>query len=233
MGLSFTNPVYLWLFAAMPLLVIVHFVTVASTRKKALKFANFEAISAVTREEFKESPISAILRNRNIVMLILRLFTLLFLTLALSGAVYWYEGRSSEADYIIAIDTSTSMLAQDFSPNRLEVAKRSAALFVDRLNAKASIGILSFAGAIFVEQRPTDNIDNVRAAIDRVTISSVGGTDLGQAVITAVNLFPETSRGKVIILLTDGQSNVGISPERASIYANDYGEMPKIGRAHV
>jgi len=223
MGLSFTNPVYLWLFAAMPLLVIVHFVTVASTRKKALKFANFEAISAVTREEFKESPISAILRNRNIVMLILRLFTLLFLTLALSGAVYWYEGRSSEADYIIAIDTSTSMLAQDFSPNRLEVAKRSAALFVDRLNAKASIGILSFAGATFVEQRPTDNIDNVRAAIDRVTISSVGGTDLGQAVITAVNLFPETSRGKVIILLTDGQSNVGISPERATEYANSYG----------
>ena len=223
MGLSFTDPVYLWLLVAIPLLVILHFITVSYTRKKALKFANFEAISALTKEDVKETPLTAIFRNRNMVMLLLRSFTLLFLTLALSGAVYWYQGQGSDADYMLAIDSSSSMLTQDFSPNRLEVAKRSAALFVDRLDAQATIGVVSFAGATFVEQRPTEDTTSVKAAIERIVISSVGGTDLGQAIITATNLFPETPRGKVIILLTDGQSNVGISPERASIYANDYG----------
>ena len=199
MGLSFTDPVYLWLLVAIPLLVILHFITVSYTRKKALKFANFEAISALTKEDVKETPLTAIFRNRNMVMLLLRSFTLLFLTLALSGAVYWYQGQGSDADYMLAIDSSSSMLTQ------------------------ATIGVVSFAGATFVEQRPTEDTTSVKAAIERIVISSVGGTDLGQAIITATNLFPETPRGKVIILLTDGQSNVGISPERASIYANDYG----------
>ena len=74
----------------------------------------------MTKEDFKEAPITAILRNRNIVMLVLRSFTLLFLTLALSGAIWWHQGRSADADYMLAIDASSSMLTEDFSPNRLE-----------------------------------------------------------------------------------------------------------------
>jgi len=212
MEIAFTNPVYLWFLIAIPLMIFAHFVSLRFSRKRALKFANFPAIEYVTGER---------IFSKNYSMLAIRLATLLLLILAVSGAVIWYEGKTADTDFVLAIDSSGSMLASDFQPNRLEAAKRSATVFADSITGKTSIGVISFAGVEYIKQRPTNDVASVKKAIDNISVELAGGTAIGSAIISSVNLLQNPDRAKVAILLTDGQSNVGPSVNEAIKYANE------------
>ncbi|GAI15549.1 unnamed protein product, partial [marine sediment metagenome] len=115
------------------------------------------------------------------------------------------------------------MLADDFAPNRFDAAKRAASLFVDSLTGDADIGIVSFAGAAFIDLKPTNDILSVKQAILDVSIKAASGTNLGQAIISSTNLLSEEKRARSVVLLTDGQSNVGIPVSEGIDYANKYG----------
>lgn len=222
MYLTFIYPVYLWFLVTIPISAFIHFLTLGYNRKRALKFANFEAIARITKGEGAYELLKGTAKNTNIFLLLIRIVILISLTFSIAGTILWYEGESSNFDFVFALDASSSMLADDFSPSRLEAAKEAALSFIDMLKSKANIGVVSFAGVSFVEQKPIDDMTFVRKAINNIKVSSVGGTDLGQAIITSSNLFSD-ERDKAIILLTDGQSNVGISPERGIEYANKNG----------
>lgn len=209
MELEFLKPEYLTLLILIPLLIFVHFYSLKRGRRQALKFANFEAIRRVTGEAVV---------SKNVLVLFLRVLIVLFLIFAAAGTTVWYTGNTLDYDVVLAIDASSSMLAEDYSPNRLEATKAALLMYLDNLPGKINVGLVTFSGASFIRVMPTDDIDDVRRAILNLDIETVGGTDLGSAIITSANLLYGHPWPKVIILLTDGQSNIGIPPQDALDY---------------
>lgn len=208
MEITFSNPMYLWMILGIPLLIILHFYSLKYIKLRALKFANFEALKRVT---------GGMVLSKNINLLILRLFVLLSLVLSLAGAVVWYTGQINTADYVIAIDNSGSMLANDFSPNRLEAAKEAAIVFIENIESKSEIGIVSFAGAGFVELSLGKNKLKIKSAIEGIEINTLHGTAIGDALKTSANLLLSEDKSRIIILLTDGRENVVSDKELGKI----------------
>jgi Ca-activated chloride channel family protein len=158
--------------------------------------------------------------SKNRFLLVIRVFILLFLIFSIAGPVLWYSGQSSEFDFVIAIDASSSMLADDLKPYRLDAARKASSLFVDGLKARTKVGVVSFAGTSFVEQDLTENMKKIEGVINNIKIKNVGGTDIGGAITTSSNLLLGEENARVIILLTDGQSTVGMPIDEAIDYAN-------------
>jgi len=215
------NPVYLWFLLSIPVLVLIHFFTLKSGRGLALKFSNFEAIERVSEEYRLERPYLGLLMNKNLIVMFVRALALLFLVFALSNVDVFYLGETTEFDFVLAIDASTSMLAGDLLPTRLGAAKDSAMFFVEKLPEKARVGLVSFAGTSFVENKLTEEKSEVMEKLRELKVKDVGGTDLGGALVTSTNLMLSEERPRIIILLTDGRSNVGITTEEAIKYVNE------------
>ena len=215
MDITFLRPLYLTFLISVPFFIIMHFMILQHVKRRALKFANFEIIEKVTGGQ---------VMNKNIVILIIRLTALILFTFSAAGTVIWYNSITSDFDYVIAVDASSSMLADDFNPNRMQAAKVAAVEFVENLPPHTTVGLISFSGTSFVEQPLTTDKNLIRDKIMELGIRPVGGTDLGEALVTSTNLllFNDMERARSIILLTDGQSNVGTDPEYGAEYANDH-----------
>lgn len=116
-------------------------------------------------------------------------------------------------DIVLAMDISSSMLAQDFHPNRLEAAKDVAMQFIaDR--PSDCIGVVVFAGESFTQcPLTTDRVALINLMKDIESGLLVDGTAIGNGLATAVNRLKDSkSKSKVIILLTDGVNNSGEIP---------------------
>ncbi len=114
------------------------------------------------------------------------------------------------------------MLAKDFEPNRMGAAKQTAKNFIDTVVADVEVGVVSFSGVPRVETSLTDAKLSVKKAIDGITIGSSGGTDIGSAIVSSVNLLePTKDRARSIILLTDGRHTVGGPLSEAVKYARE------------
>ncbi len=211
MEIVFSHPGYLWFLLSIPVLIVTHFISLKYTTKKALKFANFPAIEKATGDKLVTSEFST---------LIIRSIIIVLAILAAAGSTLWYTTASTSSDYALAIDASSSMLADDFSPNRLEAAKQAALLFIDSLPSSSNLGIISFAGTSFVDSQVSQDHNAIKKAVQAIEAKRVGGTDIGEAIITASNLLSTSQNPKVIILLTDGRSNVGQEVNDAIAYAN-------------
>lgn len=213
MEVTFLRPLYLTFLVSVPFFIIMHFMILQYIRRRALNFANFEIIEKITGGQ---------VMNKNIVILIIRLCALILFIFSAAGTIIWYNAQTSDFDYVIAIDASSSMLADDFDPNRIEATKRAAVEFIDNLPPHTTIGLISFAGTSFIEQPLTSDSGLVKDKIMEIGIKAVGGTDLGEALVTATNMLLFDERARSIILLTDGQSNVGTDPEFGAEYANEH-----------
>jgi len=199
MDVTFKDPVYLWFLPVIVVLIILHFITLQHTKRRALKFANFEAIERVTGSE---------VLSKNITLLYIRLVILLLIIFSISGTTIWYVGKAATTDFVIAIDASSSMQAQDMKPNRMEAAKQAATFFIDSVYARTQIGVISFSGSAFVEVELTNDLFKVKQAINGISTRYVGGTDILDAVVTGTDLLFRGKNMKSIIILSDGQINV-------------------------
>ena len=127
---------------------------------------------------------------------------------------------------VIAIDVSSSMLAEDFAPaNRLEVAKRQAIGFVRGRDADR-IGLVAFAGEALTQIPVTLDYAVLEAAITDLRVGTLeDGTAIGSGLATAVNRLRRVpAKSKVILLLTDGVNNRGaIDPRTAADAAAAFG----------
>ena len=142
----------------------------------------------------------------------------------------WQNSDVEGIDIMLAMDVSTSMLAMDLSPNRLEAAKQVAAEFVNG-RSNDNIGLTIFAGESFTQCPLTVDHTVMLNMLNAVKcdIAAQGiiedGTAIGMGVANAVSRLKESkAKSKVIILLTDGSNNRGeISPEAAAEIAKQFG----------
>lgn len=199
MYLTFENPEYLWYILSIPLLIISHYAFLKYSRRKAMRFANFEALKKVTNQN---------IMTKNNLVLLTRMSILFSLILAIAGTKLWYEGYTNENDFVIAIDVSSSMTASDLEPTRLEAAKEYSKQFIDRIQSDSEIGLITFSGASFIEKIPTRNKGSLKNAVNDIEPAHVGGTNIADAIVTSTNLLLPSDKGRTMILLTDGSNTV-------------------------
>lgn len=127
-------------------------------------------------------------------------------------------------DILLVLDISSSMLAEDFQPNRIEAVKLSAKEFIN--NRKSDrIGLLVFGKETFIQCPLTIDYTVLNSLLDEITVidPQFDGTAIGIALATGINrLRTSTSKSKVMILLSDGSNNAGsIDPIAAAKIANE------------
>lgn len=138
----------------------------------------------------------------------------------------WDTSSTKGTDIVLAMDVSTSMLAQDLRPNRLERAKKVANQFIDgRPNDK--IGVVLFAGESVTGLPMTSDKEALKSYINTLEPGMLpDGTAIGDGLATAINRLRGDSlvHSKSIILLTDGSNNTGITtPTDGARAAREYG----------
>lgn len=137
----------------------------------------------------------------------------------------WQNSEVEGIDIMLAMDISTSMLAEDLKPNRLEAAKDVAAEFING-RPNDNIGITLFAGESFTQCPLTvDHAVLLNLLKDMKCGLIEDGTAIGMGVANAVTRLKDSkAKSKVIILLTDGVNNKGdISPLTAAEIAKSFG----------
>lgn len=120
------------------------------------------------------------------------------------------ETTKEGVDIVVTLDISSSMLARDFSPDRLEAAKKVAADFIDgRKNDR--IGLVAFAGEAYTKVPLTVDHLVLKEQLNELKLGKLhDGTALGDGTATAINRIKDSkAKSKVIILLTDGVNNQG------------------------
>ena len=142
----------------------------------------------------------------------------------------WEESDIEGIDIMLATDVSTSMLAMDLKPNRIEAAKEVAAQFVSS-RKNDNIGLTIFAGESFTQCPLTIDhavmLNMLNAVKCDIALNGIieDGTAIGMGIANSVSRLKDSkAKSKVIILLTDGSNNSGeISPEAAAEIAKEFG----------
>lgn len=161
------------------------------------------------------------------ICLLFLLLAYLFLSLALAQPQIGTTKQTIEqrrSDLVIAIDLSTSMLAEDIKPNRLLKAKQGISQLVGKLNGDR-VGLIAFAGSSFVQCPLTTDYETLQTfllAFDVDTISQ-GGTEFRHAIEAAMNVFDQNEKKyKVLIFFSDGEDHGTEAIETAKV-AHDQG----------
>ncbi len=186
------------------ILVIISYIFMMKIRqKRVIKFGNFETLKRIEgADRFSMSPWLLVFE-----MLII---TLLFLT-ATNSIKMNLTKPVSNTDFVIAIDTSPSMLTPDYTPkNRLEMAKKVALEWTNQLPESTRVGIVTFSSNATEVLEPTSNYWQVKKALQNISKTELGGgTALGTALIKASSMLKHSTKQRVIVLITDGQNNEG------------------------
>jgi len=137
----------------------------------------------------------------------------------------WRTSRTEGTDMVIALDISSSMLARDFRPDRLEAAKKIATNFINGRESD-NMGLVVFAGEAFTGVPMTTDraaLSNYVNALNREMLED--GTAIGDGLATSINRIKDgKAKSKSIILLTDGSNNTGIiAPLTAAEIAHKLG----------
>jgi Ca-activated chloride channel family protein len=135
------------------------------------------------------------------------------------------ETSVSVIDMLLVLDISSSMLADDFPPNRLEAVKKTASDFIES-RKDDRIGILVFAGESFIQCPLTVDKKVLKSLIKEITVASKehDGTAIGMAIANGTNRLRNSDvESRVMILLSDGSNNAGeIDPKTAAELAAEY-----------
>jgi Ca-activated chloride channel family protein len=159
---------------------------------------------------------------------ILRIGAFIFLVIALARPQTtnkWSSSTTEGIDIIMSLDISSSMLAMDFKPDRLEAAKEVAASFING-RPTDNIGLVVFAKESFTQCPLTTDHAVLLNLLKDVNCGIIeDGTAIGHGIATAISRLKDSkAKSKVIILLTDGSNNAGeIAPITAAEIAKTFG----------
>jgi len=198
-------PQFLWLLGILPL-VLAFLVYAHYRRKRALqKFARHEMLAQLMAK------ISPFLRAVRGFLLLGTLFWLILSLIRPQFGTRMELMKRKGLDVVLAIDVSTSMLAQDIQPNRLIRAKHEIGRFIDALTGDR-IALVAFSGEAFIQCPLTLDYGAAKLFLDILNPGLVAtpGTSLAEALRVSLEAFDKGQRKyKVIVLLTDGEDHSG------------------------
>lgn len=217
--LQFADGWVLWLIPAVAVLAGLWFYF--RTQKQ---FASLRISSSRSVASFR-SPWKGTLKAMMPVFRVLALI-LLLVALARPQTTFDEEKVTTEGiDIVLAMDVSSSMLAKDFSPNRLEAAKNEALAFIDG-RPRDRVGLVIFSGESFTQCPVTIDHAIMKNQLSQIKNGLLeDGTAIGMGLATSVQRLKESkAKSKVVILMTDGVNNKGlIDPITASDIALQFG----------
>jgi len=214
----FARPEFFYLFILLPLMVLWQW-KVLRTKRNSLNIsgtAPFEKYRLTWRQKLGWMP------------LFLRMLAISAIIVALARPQSSSRGQNITTEGIsilLTLDVSSSMLAEDLKPNRIEAAKRVALDFISG-RTNDLIGLVIFSGESFTQCPLTSDHAVLKNLIMSVKSGLLeDGTAIGEGLATAISRIKDSkSKSRVIILLTDGVSNAGaISPLTAGEIAKTFG----------
>ncbi len=199
----FAHPQFLLLLLLIPFFFIGLAVWMGARRRRLRKLGDEELVNEL---------MPSWSRSKRWVRAVIYSLAFLFFVIGLSrpqiGAKL-KEYKARGAEIMIALDVSNSMLAQDYSPNRLERAKLAISRITDKLQDDR-IGLIIFAGSSFVQLPITSDYVSAKMFLSNISTQSVPiqGTAIGDAINTAVRSFSSQSeQSRAIIVITDGENH--------------------------
>ena len=217
-GIEFAHPGFFWLFVLIPVIAGWYI-------WRERKLYGYLSLSAVKGFALPKKSLRPMFRHSGIALRCLALVALIIAIARPQSSLSWQNSTTEGIDIVIASDISGSMLAEDFTPNRMEAGKNIAIDFIkNRPNDR--IGLVIFSGESFTQCPLTidhEVLINLFKDIKNGMIDD--GTAIGMGLATAVNRLKESdTKSKVIILLTDGSNNTGsIPPITAAEIAKQFG----------
>jgi Ca-activated chloride channel homolog len=179
--MSFLWPKMLWLLLALPLLVALYVWLLGRRKKAVLRYANLSLV--------KEA-LAGGQRWRRHLPPALFLLALAAMLVAVARPTAVVTLPSQHDLVVLAMDVSRSMLAEDVQPNRITAAQAAARAFIGDQPSHTRIAIVAFAGTASVVQAPTNNREDLLAAIDRFQLQRA--TAIGNAIVVSLaTIFPE------------------------------------------
>ena len=228
-------PGFLALLILIPLLSAVYIWMLRRRRRFTVRYSSLSLIRAALPQQS---------RLRQHLPFVLFLLALTSLIIALTRPVAITTVPSNQTTIILTIDVSMSMRQTDIQPSRLEAAKAAALSFIQRQRSSTQIGLVAFSGFAELVQPPTTDQEALQAAVESMTLGR--RTGIGNGILKSIDAIAEIDpfvspsttdtsgpapkpvpKGAyapdIIVLLTDGVSNVGPSPVDAAQQAVDRG----------
>jgi Ca-activated chloride channel family protein len=197
--MTFAWPDLLWSLLVLPLLVLLYWWLMHRRKKNTLRFASL----SIVKQAMGKGP--GWRRHVPPVLMLLALATLL-LASARPRAVVTLPLQ--QETIILAMDVSGSMRATDVQPNRMVAAQEAAKAFLNDLPRSVRVGVVSFAGTAAVVQPPTQNREDIVAAIDRFQLQR--GTAIGSGIVLSLaTIFPDAG---IDLSQITGQRNMPLGP---------------------
>ncbi len=197
------SPQYLWLLILVPLLPVIFIIG------RRLRHARIRRLGD---ESLVNDLMPSVSKAKDWARIVLFTLGFLFFVVGLCrpqiGAKL-SEHKTRGAEVMIALDVSNSMLAEDYSPNRLERAKLAISRITDRLS-QDRIGLIIFAGTSFVQLPITADYISAKMFLGTISTGSVPvqGTAIGDAISTAIRSFSlESEKSRAIIVISDGENH--------------------------
>lgn len=197
------NPQFLWLLLLVPLIPALFAIGRHLRKRRIRAFGDENLVAELMPSSSKAKDWSRII-----------LLSLAFLAFTIGicrpqiGAKL-SERKTHGAEVMIALDVSNSMLAEDYTPNRLERAKLAISRITDRLS-QDRIGLIIFAGTSFVQLPITTDYVSAKMFLGTISTSSVPvqGTAIGEAIHTAIRSFSmDSEKSRAIIVISDGENH--------------------------
>ena len=201
--IHFASAQYLMLLLLIPVFFLVFAVVMKLRQRRIRKFGN---------EDLVRQLMPSYAKGKAWVRLSLFAIGFFFFVIGLSrpqiGAKL-KEHETKGAEIMIVLDVSNSMLAEDYSPNRLERAKLAISRLVDKLRDDR-IGLIVFAGKSFVQLPITTDYVSAKMFLSSISTESVPvqGTAIGEAINTAIRGFSaQSEKSRAVIIITDGENH--------------------------
>ena len=199
----FAESGYLFLLLLIPVFIIIRTLVLKFRRRRLQKFGDEDLV-----KELMPSYSRAKVWLRLSFFLLAFFFFVIGISRPQMGAIL-KEHKTSGAEVMIVLDVSNSMLAEDYSPNRLDRAKLAISRLVDKLRDDR-IGLIVFAGNSFVQLPITTDYVSAKMFLNSISTESVPvqGTAIGDAINTAMRSFSaQSEKSRAIIVITDGENH--------------------------
>lgn len=201
--IHFAQAQYLLFLILVPFFFIIQAVVLKIRKRRVRKFGD-EALVSRLMPSYSE--------GKTWIRLLLFSIGFIFFIIGLSRpqiGARLKEHETKGAEIMIVLDVSNSMLAEDYSPNRLERAKLAISRLVDKLRDER-IGLIVFAGNSFVQLPITTDYVSAKMFLNSISTESVPvqGTAIGDAINTAMRSFSaQSEKSRAIIVITDGENH--------------------------